>query len=55
MGLAFDTRRGAEELLERDETLATLAEAVEDAMPPTRRIALPAVRGRVQLSGTPTW
>ena len=31
MGLAFDTRRGTDELLERDEALATLAEALNDA------------------------
>ena len=31
MGLAFDTRRGTEELLERDDALAVLAEALNEA------------------------
>jgi DNA-binding CsgD family transcriptional regulator len=31
MGLAFDTRRGTDELLERDEALAMLTEALNDA------------------------
>ena len=31
MGLAFDTRHGTDELLERDEALALLSEALNEA------------------------
>src|SRR6476619_4074326 len=40
MGLAFDTRRGADELLERDEALATLAEALNEARLGQGRVVL---------------